>query len=189
MMTVSANSSSEQGINLSRREFLNYALGASVLLAGASTCAGLAWFTNEYQRPIAYTEQNGYFSIDLETLLPANVGPIAFPSARTWLVNGRAGLLGFYGVCTFHSCLPKWSTSNWRFECPCCGSKFTLGGEWIEGPAPRNMDQYRLIVTTDAGTVVTPDNGAPVSIDGATAIMVDTNERILGKSRFPRRYR
>jgi hypothetical protein len=51
------------------------------------------------------------------------------------------------------------------------------------------MDQYRLIVTTERGMVVTPENGAPVRIDGATAIMVDTNERLLGKSRFPQRYR
>lgn len=175
--------------NPSRREFLNYALGASVLLAGAGTCAGLAWFTNEYQRPIAYTEQNGYFSIELETLSQPGELPINLLELRTWLVNTEEGLRALYAVCTFHGCLPKWSYSNYRFECPCCGGKFSITGEWIEGPAPRNMDQYRLIVTTDAGTVVTPDTGLPVSIDGATAIMLDTNQRIMGTSRFPRRYR
>lgn len=48
------------------------------------------------------------------------------------------------------------------------------------------MDQYRLRVTTNEGTIVTPKHGAPVAIDGATAIIVDTNERIMGKSRYPR---
>src|SRR5688500_18081157 len=108
-MIASAKPNPNSVAKPSRREFLNYALCASVVLAGASTCAGLAWFTTQYQRPIEYTVKNGYFSLDLERLPQPNIVPIALPYARTWLTNTGDGLLGLYGVCTFHGCLPKWS--------------------------------------------------------------------------------
>jgi hypothetical protein len=86
-MVATAKSGTNEVAAPSRREFLNYALGASVLLACAGTCAGLGWFTNEYQRPIAFTEQNSYFSIDLETLPQPGELPVNLLEMRTWLVT------------------------------------------------------------------------------------------------------
>ena len=44
--------------------------------------------------------------------------------------------------------------SSGRFECPCHGSKYDIGGEWIEGPAPRGMDRYPLAVDKTSGNLV-----------------------------------
>jgi cytochrome b6-f complex iron-sulfur subunit len=42
--------------------------------------------------------------------------------------------------------------SSGRFECPCHGSVFDLGGEYVQGPAPRGMDRFELRL--DNGTLV-----------------------------------
>ena len=49
-------------------------------------------------------------------------------------------------VCTHLGCLYKWEPSNSRFECPCHGSKFSREGHYIEGPAPRSLDQFVIKV-------------------------------------------
>ena len=70
--------------------------------------------------------------------------------------------------CPHLGCRVPFCDSSGRFECPCHGSKFDIGGEWIEGPAPRGMDRYyphrgrgrRLVVDTSKLTAG-PDRGRP----------------------------
>lgn len=163
----------------SRREFLNCALGASVLLAGAGTCAGLAWFT---QRQISFKDGSGYFQVDLSKLPSANGVPIPVENSHAYLVNLDGGLVAYY-LCTLHGCRVRWSSYNNRFECPCCGSKFELNGDYIEGPAPRSLDRNEVRVTTRSGTVVTSDDGAPLAFEDATSIVLNLNRFIYGTPR------
>jgi cytochrome b6-f complex iron-sulfur subunit len=62
-------------------------------------------------------------------------------------------------------CQIKWVETNARFEDPCGGSKYTRTGDYIEGPTPRAMDRFEVIVN---------DNGE---------ILVDVNEFELGLAR------
>ena len=41
-------------------------------------------------------------------------------------------------------CEYAWEASNGRFVDPCSGSKFSLTGQLIEGPATQNLDQYPI---------------------------------------------
>jgi len=41
-------------------------------------------------------------------------------------------------------CLFVWAEANGRFEDPCSGSKFSLTGQLLEGPATQNLDQYPI---------------------------------------------
>ncbi|MCL4830699.1 MAG: Rieske 2Fe-2S domain-containing protein, partial [Caldilinea sp.] len=102
------------------------------------------------------------------------------------LIQTDEGLKALYTVCTHLGCLYKWSESNIRFECPCHGSKWTLDGDYIEGPAPRSLDQFEVQVVENgavlAATENTPDRIIPPKPSGAMAeILIDTGKRILGK--------
>jgi cytochrome b6-f complex iron-sulfur subunit len=79
-----------------------------------------------------------------------------------------------------------------RFECPCHGSKYQEDGTYIEGPAPRDLDRFRVVITDGQGTLVnetvttatSPGYGAPIPAptDGSLVIKVDTGAKIdLGK--------
>lgn len=65
--------------------------------------------------------------------------------ANLFIVRTETGWLALNGLTPFHkSCRFVWTEANQRFEDPCFGSKFTLDGRLLEGPATRNLDQYPI---------------------------------------------
>ena len=165
----------------SRREFLYYIWGASIALLLGQVGAGLVWFTFPRFRE---GEFGGVFPLGADVLPTVGSEPTGVPSGRFWMSNTDNGVLALYGVCTHLGCLPKWTTSNVRFECPCHGSKFNGDGSYIEGPAPRGLDRFTIELVYTDGTVVASDGtGAPVPLaSGKTVaeIRVNTGSKVLG---------
>jgi cytochrome b6-f complex iron-sulfur subunit len=164
----------------SRREFLYYIWGASIVLLLGQAGAGLIWFSLPRFRE---GEFGGIFRLNAEEVPPSGDIPQAFPSGRFWASNTDQGFLALYAVCTHLGCLPKWVDTSTRFECPCHGSKFEADGEYIEGPAPRGMDRFAVTITFTNGEVESTDAaGAPIPLRGReiAEIAVDTGNRILG---------
>jgi cytochrome b6-f complex iron-sulfur subunit len=174
----------QEGIN--RREFLTYAwAGALGLLTLES---GLATYQFMYPR-FREGEFGGKFPLGAASALPqVGIDPEGNTTGKFWLINTDEGPRALYMVCTHLGCLYKWEPSNSRFECPCHGSKFDLQGHYIEGPAPRSLDQF-LIEIVQGGSVVaqTEDMGesiaAPAPPGPEAEIVVDTGERIQGKAK------
>ena len=166
----------------SRREFLYYIWGASMALLLGETSAGLIWFA--FPR-FKEGEFGGTFAFDPEELPGVGAAPTSVPAGRYHVTRTTEGLRALYGVCTHLGCLPKWVPTNNRFECPCHGSKFQLSGQWIEGPAPRNLDRFIATVNyADGTTVETPANGGAIPLDVErviTSIQIDTGARIIGE--------
>lgn len=179
-MVATTKTHANEVANPSRREFLNYALGASVLLAGASTCAGLAWFTRR-QRFID-ARGSGLFELALRELPLPGAEPVFFAEAQAYLSNSGSGLLALLAPCPFDRYVVRWSESNLRFECPGCGSKFQLNGAYLKGSAAQDLNQATLIVTTSQGTASTPADGAPVSVEAAQSIVLDVQQQVRGKA-------
>ena len=104
------------------------------------------------------------FDVIVKTVAPEAVpssGVLEVPKARGYLVKTEDDVLALSEVCTHLGCRVPYIDENTRFECPCHGSKFTREGNYIEGPAPRGMDEYATEV-----------------VDGV--ILVDTSEVIAG---------
>ncbi len=167
----------------SRREFLYYIWGASMVMLLGQVTAGIIWFA--FPR-FKEGEFGGVFQFNPEDLPEQNVGPFTVASGRFHISNVDKGLLALYMVCTHLGCIPKWIDTNHRFECPCHGSKFELDGKYIEGPAPRSLDRFVMTVTYSDGTqVTTNDAGDPIALDPDKSIVdiqIDTGTRILGPS-------
>ncbi len=88
---------------------------------------------------------------------------------RFWIANAKGNLFALSQQCPHLGCRVPFCESSGRFECPCHGSIFDIGGEWIAGPSPRGMDQLA------------------VSLDGDNVI-VDTSKRLDGPSRGANRF-
>jgi cytochrome b6-f complex iron-sulfur subunit len=72
--------------------------------------------------------------------------------------------MALYQKCVHLGCrVPFCQASQW-FECPCHGSKYNRAGEYRDGPAPRGMDRFAVIV--EGGSV-----------------KVDTSQIVLGPPR------
>lgn len=147
----------------SRREFLTYAWGAATGLVLAET--GLGIYVFMYPRFRA-GEFGGKFFVDGGGWPVFDDAPKGNPDGKFWMVETEDGnKKAIYMVCTHLGCLYKWEPANWRFECPCHGSKFSHDGFYIEGPAPRSLDYFAL--SEENGEIVV-DTGAKVTGDPAS---------------------
>ncbi len=198
--------SGQQFRNISRREFLNYVwAGSMAIFLAASGGAMFAFAMPRFQEG----EFGGTYTVGtVSEKLPApDTPPVNYPDLKFWLVNvgpkeaakgaGIQGLVALYKVCVHLGCLYAWVDSTVRFECPCHGSKYQEDGTYIEGPAPRDLDRFRVVITDGKGTLVnetvssatSPGYGAPIPAptDGSLVIKVDTGTNInLGKRYYYR---
>ena len=165
---------------LTRREFLYYIWFGSMAMAMGGSTAAVLWFAYPI---IPAGEFGSEIFKSISDLPEANSGPNAFESVKLWLVRTDAGMLAIYKVCTHLGCLYKWVPTNFRFECPCHGSKFQLDGTYIEGPAPRSLDRFAITLKDEAGNeLASGDDGKPLPVpDGTAEIVIDTGDKILGE--------
>lgn len=158
---------------MTRREFMTYAWGGALGLLALQGAAGLFFFMMPRFKA---GEFGGVFFIGPESSMPAtDAPPEANVAGKFWLVNtADEGVKAIYMVCTHLGCLYKWEQANYRFECPCHGSKFTREGFYIEGPAPRSLDTFLVSIENGEVAVDTGKKslGAPSAESPARAVPV-----------------
>ena len=144
-----------------RRQFLvNLWKAGGALLIGAAAYTGY-----EALRPL--TSNAGTGKVPLGDPKSFDVGTATyFPEGRLYVANAKGDLFALSQKCPHLGCQVPFCDSSGRFECPCHGSVFDLGGEWIKGPAPRGMDRYPTtvkggVLIADTSTLESgPDHGA-----------------------------
>jgi cytochrome b6-f complex iron-sulfur subunit len=154
------------------------------LILGQAT-AGLIWFALPRFKE---GEFGGTFTLSGADVPPVGSAPNSFPAGRFHVSNvPDEGVVALYGVCTHLGCLPKWVETNFRFECPCHGSKYELNGRYIEGPAPRSLDRFLTTITFNDGTTATTDAaGDPIPVPEGKSIVsvaINTGSRIKRSGR------
>lgn len=148
----------------SRREFLKmgWRLGGTMLGVAAG------WTTYESLRPLATETTGGIVQLgNPSRYKPGTATYIA--EGRLWVANAGGQLFALSQKCPHLGCRVPFCDSSGRFECPCHGSKYDLAGEWIEGPAPRGLDRYKL------------------GLDGAN-LVVDTSVLLQGPDRGQKKF-
>lgn len=168
----------EEEAGITRRMFFNRALSAGFFgwlgLMGLSLVAFM------------WPKATGGFGSKVSTLRTPNellaearnadgsVTPVFIPEARAYVVpapavpsdqyQGKgvevAGVMALYQKCVHLGCRVPWCQTSQGFECPCHGSKYNGVGEYFAGPAPRNLDRFR--VELDAAGLVIIDTGSIV---------------------------
>lgn len=62
-------------------------------------------------------------------------------------------LIALYWKCPHLGCTVPWEPLQNQFVCPCHGSRYSITGQNVAGPAPRPMD-YMTVYIEDDGTVL-----------------------------------
>lgn len=73
---------------------------------------------------------------------------------RVWIVREPQGFYAVFAKCTHLGCTPRWSSSENKYKCPCHGSGYYRDGYNFEGPAPRPMDRFALLLADDGQLLV-----------------------------------
>ena len=173
--------------DFSRREMLTYVWVGT--LAAMTVGSGLAAYKFLYPRQPVNVFGGKFYLGAAVNLPPVGSDPQANVEGRFWLANTVEGLRAFYDLCTHSwggvSIRYKWEHTRARFECPACGSKFSLEGHYIEGPASRSLDQFVVEIVTGrtvvAETTLAEDAiESPPVLSPEAEIVVDTGTTIEG---------
>jgi cytochrome b6-f complex iron-sulfur subunit len=68
---------------------------------------------------------------------------------RVWVVRNTEGFYALSTICTHLGCTPNWLQAEQKFKCPCHGSGYYITGVNFEGPAPRPLPRFNIILTDD----------------------------------------
>ena len=80
---------------------------------------------------------------------------IRFKKLRSiWVVRNDEGMYALSTVCTHLGCTPNWLTTERKFKCPCHGSGFRFSGINFEGPAPRPLERFKILLASDGKIIV-----------------------------------
>ena len=71
-----------------------------------------------------------------------------------WIVRSPEGIYALSTVCTHLGCKPSWLDGEQKFKCPCHGSGFYKSGINFEGPAPRPLERFSIILADDGQILV-----------------------------------
>ena len=71
-----------------------------------------------------------------------------------WVVRNESGIYALSTVCTHLGCTPNWLSGEAKFKCPCHGSGFYMTGINFEGPAPRPLERYRVVLADDGQVLI-----------------------------------
>lgn len=100
---------------------------------------------------------DGRFYLSLYEGDPAEAADItAYETANV----AESGFMALYRKCVHLGCSVPWCGPAKWFECPCHGSKYSINGEYRDGPAPRGLDLFRVNieegqVIVDTATIIT----------------------------------
>lgn len=149
---------------MNRRKFFLSGWKAGGALLGVAA-ARTSW---ALLQPLKSLASSGKFKLkDAENYKPGTAEYIT--AARVWVVNpGDGKLLALSQTCPHLGCRVPFCESSGRFECPCHGSTYNIGGEYIKGPAPRGMDRFPILVENGGSFVDTtkvvrgPNHGSHV---------------------------
>lgn len=69
-----------------------------------------------------------------------------------WMIRDGDRISALSIICTHLGCIPNWLPNDRKFKCPCHGSGYKPNGINFEGPTPRPLERFRLLV--EDGVVV-----------------------------------
>jgi cytochrome b6-f complex iron-sulfur subunit len=75
-------------------------------------------------------------------------------SFGVFMVRSETQIYALKAVCTHLGCTPNWLEAEYKFKCPCHGSGFYITGINFEGPAPRPLERYRIVLAEDGQILV-----------------------------------
>jgi cytochrome b6-f complex iron-sulfur subunit len=139
--------------SVSRRGFLSVIGVAWTSFAAA--CAAGAVATGRFMFPNVLFEPPQTFKAGPpEEFLVGTVDNRFKEAYGVFVVRDERSLFALKAVCTHLGCTPNWLDAENKFKCPCHGSGFYRTGINFEGPAPRPLERYRIVLADDGQIII-----------------------------------
>jgi len=138
---------------LDRKSFLNWlTIG---WLAFAAATGGFFTAMIRFLFPNVLFEPPQSFKIGFPDDFESGKVDLRFKKSHSvWIVRDDEKIIALSTVCTHLGCTPNWLETDRKFKCPCHGSGFRSSGVNFEGPAPRPLERYRIVLANDGQILV-----------------------------------
>ncbi len=136
---------------MDRRRFMNYSGWVGIL---GSLAVGLLGFLRFMFPRVLFEPATAFKAGKPGDFAPGTVDTRFVISHRVWIIREERGFYALSAICTHLGCTPKWLANEDKFKCPCHGSGFKRSGLNFEGPAPRALDRYKIVLGEDGEMVV-----------------------------------
>ena len=138
---------------INRKSFLNWLTLGWLAFAGAT--GGFFTVIIRFLFPNVLFEPPQSFKIGFPNDFEAGKVDLRFKkSHNVWIVRDDEKIIALSTVCTHLGCTPNWLEADRKFKCPCHGSGFRSSGMHFEGPAPRPLERYRIVLSNDGQILV-----------------------------------
>lgn len=183
--SVSDQQPEEEKLPINRQEFLNLIWLASLGILVVQISGISLVFAYPRFKPGDF---GGIFTFGPVSNLPdKNSPPANFPKVKVWLSHTEQGVMALYKICPHLGCLYGWSDQEFKFICPCHGSQYEHDGDYIQGPAPRSLDRFSIMIVDGETGEVLVDNledSGPIPVEGlpeSAIVLIDTGDKDLGE--------
>jgi len=148
---ASINSDSEKGVD--RKGFLSWLSIGWLAFAGAT--GGFFTVMIRFLFPNVLFEPPQSFKIGYPDEFTKGKVDTRFKKKHAvWIVRDDNSIYALSTVCTHLGCTPNWLEAEQKYKCPCHGSGFRKTGINFEGPAPRPLERYRIVLADDGQIIV-----------------------------------
>jgi cytochrome b6-f complex iron-sulfur subunit len=138
---------------ISRRGVLSV-LGLGWMAFAGATAAGLG-ATVRFMMPTVLYEPPQEFKAGFPNEFAVGAVDERFKASYgCWIVREPQGFYALSTTCTHLGCTPNWLSADEKFKCPCHGSGFLRTGINVEGPAPRPLERYRIVLAEDGQILI-----------------------------------
>ena len=136
------------GSPVTRRHFCQT---SGLVACGLASC-GAAAVIVDFLNPRVLFEPPTAFAAGLPEAIA--VGSVIEDAAhRVFVIRGKDGFRALSAVCTHLGCITRFQSDKNIIACPCHGSRFSLEGDVIGGPAPRPL-RWLQMTQSDRGELV-----------------------------------
>lgn len=135
------------GPEISRRRFIGYLLGFSVIATAAGVLTPIIGYLWPPSRQLAGGSEPVEvgkvedFPVGQGKVVPVNDKPVV-------IVNtAQGGTKAFSAICTHLACIAEWDSKRQVILCPCHDGRFNpVNGAVISGPPPTPLPELKLVV-------------------------------------------
>ena len=143
------------GKEIDRRDFFMQ-LGLGSLSVAA---AGTLFFYYRYLSPNVLYEASPIVNAGRPDRY--EVGSVTLDvNSAIYLIHLQQGFFSLSAVCTHLGCMTVWKPELGIIACPCHGSRFSIQGEKLAGPAPKPLVWLRTWLSDDGNLMV--DRSTPI---------------------------
>jgi cytochrome b6-f complex iron-sulfur subunit len=138
-MTEKTNKASKK---LTRRRFLDYLLGGSVVISLGSILGGILTFIYPPKKEGGAETIQRLEIGDISDLPEGKAKPVVFRGRNVMVMHVQEGFFAVDMKCTHLGCMVEWMEEKGVLFCPCHAAYFDYKGKVISGPAPSPLPLY-----------------------------------------------